>query len=303
MKTLLILNPVAGKGRGGKLRSHIEQFIAENSVDCNINPTAERGHATRIAQKEFSDYERIIVSGGDGTLNEVINGIDLDSDLLIGLLPIGSGNDFAKALKLPDSLEENLKLAFNENSRTMKADIGQVSVFSNKDELIKSSRFTNSCGIGFDAYVAYLNQTNKVFSGLASYIIAVIKALWEHNSVNIEATFDDRKYTGEKLFICIGNGETAGGGLYLTPGAVLDDGYLNYTIVESISRLKLLRYLPLAVINRLTGIKYVEMNKFKEAHIMLKEPFYVHNDGEIVTDSATIIKIESLNSKLKFIVP
>jgi YegS/Rv2252/BmrU family lipid kinase len=303
MKTLLIVNPESGKGRGGKLLNHIKQYITENANDCTIKLTTCRGHATEIIKKESPGYQKIIVTGGDGTLNEVINGLDLTTEKQIGLLPIGSGNDFAKALSLPKSIDNNLTLVFNDTPRQISPDIGQVSILNDNEEVIKSSRFTNSCGIGFDAYVAHLNQTNKVLSGLSSYIVAILKALWEHNSVNIEARFDDREYSGEKLFVCIGNGETAGGGLYLTPGAVIDDGYLNYTIVERVSRLKLLRYLPLAVINKLTGIKYVQMSKFKDAYIKLRQPFYVHNDGEIVSDSASIIKVESLTSELKFIVP
>lgn len=302
MKTLFIVNPESGKGRGGKLLGRIEQYIDLNGINCSVRITKYRGHATKIIREESADYPKIVVAGGDGTLNEVINGLDLTVGNKIGLLPIGSGNDFAKALGLPKSFKDNLKLVFSDDARLISADIGQVSIFNEKEELIRINRFSNSCGIGFDAYVAHLNQTNKVFSGLTSYIVAVFRALWEHNSVTIEAIFDERTFEGEKLFISIGNGETAGGGLYLTPGAIIDDGYLNYTIVEKISRLKLLKYLPLAVINRLAGIKYVQMDKFKHAVITLREPFYVHNDGELVSNSASIIRIESLNSQLKFIV-
>ncbi len=303
MKTLLVLNPASGKGRGGRILKSVENFIKENHLDCNIFTTNFRGHATEIIENEASNYQKIVVAGGDGTLNEVVNGIDIAADKYIGLLPIGSGNDFAKALNLPKSLENNLNLVFSNNPKYVMSDIGSINIYNDKNEHIKSNLFSNSCGIGFDAYVAHLNQSNKILSGLSSYIVAVLRALWEHNTVDIEATFDDKDFEGEKLFICIGNGETAGGGLYLTPGAVIDDGYLNFMVVERISRLQLLRYLPLAVVNRLSGIKYVVMSKFKSASIRLKKPFYVHNDGEIVSESASIIKIESLNSNLKFIVP
>lgn len=303
MDTLLIFNPESGKGRGGKLLENIKHYIAENGHSCEIRITTHRGHASLIASEEAAEYQKFIIAGGDGTLNEVINGLNPAIEKKLGILPIGSGNDFAKALGLSSSLNDNLKLVFNRDPRLLSPDLGQISIFDETNKLVKTNRFVNSCGIGFDAYVAHLNQTNKILSGLASYIVAIIKALWEHNSVDIDAKFDERTFEGEKLFISIGNGETAGGGLYLTPGAIIDDGYLNYTIVERISRLKLLRYLPLAVINRLSGIKYIEMDKFKHATIKLKDPFYVHNDGELVSNSASIITIESLNSELKFIVP
>jgi YegS/Rv2252/BmrU family lipid kinase len=303
MKTLVILNPASGKGRGGKLLKTIRNYLSEHLIECTLIITESIGHATEIARIESKNFQKIIVGGGDGTLNEVLNGLDLTVGNLLGLLPVGSGNDFAKALKLPKPFLNNLNLVFSDKPKSFSSDIGHVDIYTENNELIRSNHFANSCGIGFDAYVAHLNQSNKVFTGLPSYIIAIIKALWEHNSVEISATFDEREYNGEKLFICIGNGETAGGGLYLTPGAVINDGYLNFTVVEKISRLKLLGYLPLAVVNRLSGTKYVKMDKFKSASIRLKKPFYVHNDGEIVAESASIINIESLNSELKFIVP
>ena len=303
MKTLLIVNPVSGKGKGSKLLRTFKNYVHEKLIDCTIITTEYTRHATEIAKNESKNYEKIIVGGGDGTLNEVLNGLDLSVENRLGLLPFGSGNDFAKALKLPKSILKNLNLVFSDNPKFTSSDIGRADIFDENNELLRSNRFVNSCGIGFDAYVAHLNQSNKLLSGLASYIVAVIRALWEHNSVNVAATFDNKEFNGQKLFVCIGNGETAGGGLYLTPGAVIDDGYLNFNVVERISRLQLLMYLPLAVVNRLTGVKYVEMGKFESALIRLKKPFYVHNDGEIVAEYASIIKIESLNSKIKFIIP
>ena len=236
----IIVNPISGKGRGEKLLHSLRKYVNPPSVNLEIIKTDFPLHATIIAKDLSNKYDRIIIAGGDGTLNEFINGFDLKSNALLGLLPIGSGNDFALSLN-KGKYELNLFLEqfFEKDPKILEVDIGSIELYKVNGNIIKK-RFINSLGIGFDAKVAYLNQSNKILSGSLSYITAIIRAFLKFNLIDFKININGKYLNKSALFCSIGNGESVGGGLYLMPGAVISDGILDLSIVDLRSRLKLI---------------------------------------------------------------
>ena len=300
VKIVFIINPEAGKGKEYKTYQKIKPFISSNSIPSTVFQTNAPRHAIEIAKKSSEKFDRIIIVSGDGTLNEVINGLDLGKNILCGLLPVGSGNDFARSLTLSKDIYKLLNVYYSENPPFIRSNIGNVEVQSDNNKNILSTRFINSLGIGFDAHVAYLNQNSKVLSGTASYIVAIIKALVDFKSVKFSGTIDEQNISSESLFIAVGNGKTIGGGLYLTPDALLDDNLLDLSTVDKISRITLLRLLPLALINRLASRPELNMYKFKQATINLDTPYFVHTDGEIISSTANKVMVSIREEKINF---
>ncbi len=294
-KALIIVNPKAGKGNGEKALPVIKNFIVKNKINAEIILTEKQLHATEIVKSNQTEFKKIVGVGGDGTLNEIINGFDLspDTENVLGVIPVGSGNDFARMLGLTKNIEDNLKLIFDHAS-IKKIDVGELH-YSEKDKnSLQTHKFLNGLGIGFDAYVAYINQHTKNFSGIISYIFAVIKALIKLENLPVRIKLDNSLILGKKLLIAIGNGKTHGGGFYLNPNAQIDDKILDLTVIEKLKWFQIIQKLPLALINRLETAKEVSMYKFTEVEIEIEKPYFVHTDGEIISEKINFMKVKCL---------
>jgi len=303
-KTVFIINPAAGKGKGVKSNLLISKYLRKHSIDAEIILTKKPKHATEIAKQLSQNIKRVISVGGDGTLNEVINGLSLSIEREVGILPIGSGNDFASALKMGKNFDANLLLLLSDAPNIQKVDIGHVEYSEHGDVKKKfETRFINSLGFGFDAYVAYLNQTNKKLNGIASYIYAVIRALSSFKTSSTEYSIDGKKIiSGKNLMLAIGNSKTTGGGFYLTPDAEINDGKFNLCTIDDVSNLKLLQALPKALFNKIKIVHEVSLDEFTALNIMVEnEGYFVHCDGENITRNIYSAEIAILKHELKFI--
>ena len=148
---LFIVNPTSGKGKGKRAISTIDNYCKNKDLDYKIIETKNPLHATQIIQENSELFQNLISCGGDGTLNEVVNGFNLGSDNKLGVLPVGSGNDFTKNLGFASSVEENLEILCNPNHKTRIIDIGNIRFRESNDKEEKKHKFINNCGIGFDA--------------------------------------------------------------------------------------------------------------------------------------------------------
>ena len=298
MKIAVIINPESGKGKGKKFYDKIRNKYSNNS-SIKFFLTERPLHAVEISQN-VSNYNRIIICGGDGTLHEVINGFDINSKAVLGLIPIGSGNDFSLSFHKPKTNPlELFEYYLTENPKIRPVNFGETKIIDSKGNEF-DNRLINSFGVGFDAKVAFYNQSNKVLSGALSYITAILKSLFEFSQIEFTGEYDNNKISGNALFCAVGNGESIGGGLYLMPNAKVDDNILDLSVVTIKSRLKLLTLLPKAMNNNLTTRKELVQHKFTKLNIELETPFYTHIDGEIITDSAKIININLAKEKLNF---
>ncbi|RJP66413.1 MAG: diacylglycerol kinase family lipid kinase [Ignavibacteriales bacterium] len=297
MKKIIIINPIAGRGRCEKIIPKIKETIKKQVHDFDILLTERKNHAKEFVASLKDELKVIYSVGGDGTINEIVNGIKNFENTILGILPFGSGNDFAKSLGIKHDLTTLDKVP-----ETKKIDIGKVSYKISSSEALNETFFVNSLGIGFDALIAHLIAKNKTLKGLPLYLSAVFKGITKFNSFEAEAKFDDDIYRGKRLLIAIGNGKTSGGGFKLNPFAELFDGKLDACLVEDLSHLNILRKLPKAILGTHANLKEVSIKTFKDSVIELKQSTWMHSDGEVVSDSVNYVKTSILNKQLEVII-
>ncbi|MFZ1290498.1 MAG: YegS/Rv2252/BmrU family lipid kinase, partial [Melioribacteraceae bacterium] len=297
-------NPVSGKGRGKKLSPIVNEFLQRFEINYKLQITEYPKFATDYLRKNLHNYDVVVSVGGDGTLNEVINGIpdELFDKISLGVLPIGTGNDFVKNIKLSKDTNYNLKIICGiEKNNLRSIDLCSIQ-YNTANSNMLDHKFINGAGIGFDAFVGALTQNNKVLSGISAYLVSVIKALFNYKMINVEIKFDENNIIGNKLMITFGNGISHGGGFYLTPNAKIDDGFIDVSVFDKIPRRKLLVALPKALVNKINEIPEAVLLKSKNKIILsLKTPYYFHCDGEIISNKLKSAEISIFNKKLRII--
>jgi YegS/Rv2252/BmrU family lipid kinase len=297
MKYLFVANPMAGKGKTRKLIEKIKRFLISKNIDFELLETTGPNSINEIIKNTTQNFDRVIVIGGDGTIHELVNSEQIFNKVL-GVLPTGSGNDFALTLGLRKNLYRNLEIILDE--KTLEIDIGyaEITEFSGKKF---SFLFANSLGIGFDAEVAARAKEIKFVRGLILYLISVFITLVKYKFRNLIVQSNSLKLSEPIFMISIGNGKTAGGGFKLTPSANPVDGELDICVVKKISKLKVLRILPLAIFGKHITNPSVYYFRSKEISITSDSPIYVHADGEIRSNDMKSIKIVLLNRQAKFL--
>lgn len=235
----LIVNPNAGSGKCQKNWPTIQKLIKRAKLDTDAKFTERKGHAIEIT-KDLIDqgFKKIIVIGGDGTLNEVVNGIfthtNLDpSTITLAMVPVGTGNDWCRTFNVPTKYIDAIKLIRDE--KTVVQDIGLVN-FHNHGA--PPRYFANVAGIGFDATVAHAaNALKDQGKGNAlSYMLILLKTLLKYNSRIMQLKVDEKKYKERMFSIGIGIGMFNGGGMKQLPNAIVNDGLLDITIIKKISK-------------------------------------------------------------------
>ncbi len=296
-----ILNPVAGRGRAYKAIKKIRSLLREKNVNHTFSITSAPKHATQLAKDAQKDYDVIVAIGGDGTVNEVMNGI-INSQTKFGVIPLGSGNDFAKAVKMPHNLIDAIDIILG--NKHIIADIGKVithRLVDNKIEIYDERYFINGIGIGFDASVAYESSKIKRLRGLPLYISALFRALLKYKTLNFLVKLDELRLKSKYFLIAIGNGVSAGGGFYLTPDAKLDDKRFDVCYVDPVGIFKILKIFP-SVLKGLHG-RYKEVNftHARNIEVSSEQKFFVHADGEIVGNNVNSVEISLIPAAIQVI--
>ncbi len=290
LKTKLILNPYAGKKRLDKEIDIIKKTLSDQKLDFELAFTQKPKDGIYLAKKAAEEGFNLIVSaGGDGTINEVVNGIIGFEEVILGVIPIGLGNDFAWMLGLcPKDIEMACKTLCH--GTVKKIDVGMVN----------DRYFVNGLGIGFDAQVARERLKYKgILRGVSLYLYAVIKTLFKYKFTPTNITLDGKTININSLLIAIGGGKRCGGGFLLTPEAILDDGLFDVCIIQQIGKLKALCNLPKTLKGTHTTMHEVNMYRAKQISVQLPVLLIAHVDGEIIEGST--YQIELLHRKLKVI--
>ncbi|NIM96147.1 MAG: YegS/Rv2252/BmrU family lipid kinase [Anaerolineales bacterium] len=276
----LIFNPHADKGQSWKTASAL-QAVIELQGGASWASTEYPGHATELASKAVEEGFNVVAAlGGDGTVHEVINGlmkIPQNARPLLGIVPLGSGNDFGKNIGIQCDPEQAMLRVFLGDPRSV--DIGVI-----RDNTGREEYWNNTLGIGFDASVVF--QTNKItrLQGFAMYLWAVIQTIILHHDVAHMTIVTDRETIDQEiLMITLCNGPREGGGFNVAPDAKPNDGILDYALISDVSRLMMFRLIP-EVLNGTHGrFKQVRMGQFQRIHIDYNRPMAIHTDGEIFT--------------------
>ena len=279
----IVFNPVAGKGKAQRIERKLLDIIRKKHPTFLFERTQYPEHACQLAKRMANDVDVIIAAGGDGTLNSVAVAV-AGTATTIGILPIGSGNDFIRSIGIPRDPYRALDIAFNGKRKLY--DLGSVNVTEEKTGSVIQKKFLNSFGIGLDAEIAHATQSINYLRGIMLYSYAAIKTLIRYNAVELEINSDSWSKKLQALFVCVGNGQYEGGGFKLTPQAQPNDGLLQVCIVQKMSMGKLLRA-AVKVPNGLHGESDgIELLNVKQLNIHSKIPTVIHVDGEIISTRA-----------------
>lgn len=295
-KALVIFNPYAGRGRGAKRAESVVKAL--NAVDFLFDPVVSEnhGHAIELAQRAAeAGRELIVAAGGDGTINEVVNGIMLagahGATTRLGVMPIGSGNDFAGALGIPTDMARAAEIL--KRGAVRRVDLGTVN----------GRYFDNNVGIGFEAQINIEAHKLTWLRGQLMYLVAVFRAMASFPIPVVQIDKDgDLRSDKRILMLSIGNNWRNGGGFKITPEAVCDDGLLDLCIVDALPRREILRLLPKAMKGDHEGEPAVEMARFTRLVVESEQPLPVHADGEILWNDAHRVEIEVFPQRLDVVV-
>lgn len=272
MKYVFIINPASGKTDYDKIKENIIKTL--ENAEYEIYETKAPKEATEIASRFKNEENTVVYSvGGDGTLNEVVNGI-AEGKCKLGIIPTGSGNDFYRTLK--EAQTENVRL-----------DLGKVS----------GRYFINIASVGMDAETC--NNANKIKSKIklhSSYYLALIHTFLTFKSKSLKLKIDKNVYAGDYIIAAICNGKYYGGGFKIAPVASFDDNQFDIYLVSKAGKLKLIKIL-LALLKS-EHEKYNEVRKYtgKNITITSENNLIVNIDGEITISKN--IEIEMIEDAL-----
>ena len=282
-----IINPNAGKHKNLKL---LEKDIKKIFPQDDIIYTKCAGHAKELAREAAQKgYETVIAVGGDGTINEVTQGL-VNSDTALGIIPCGSGNGFARLIKMP--LKNNLKaLEIIRANKTKKIDVG----------IAGAEYFLNVAGFGFDAIIAQKFASSKRRGKLPYFQIGV-KEFFGFKAIKYELTFEDgTKAEISPLCVAFANGNQYGSDFIIAPRADFDDGLLEMVLIKPANIFKLLLGFPNFFKEGLSPVKLTENKSIKKVEIKAAGPFAYHIDGEPRTCQNGELKISVVPAALKII--
>ena len=301
-----IVNKQAKSGSGLKIWNKINDYLKAAKVDFKVYNTMYKKHAMEIAGRisglDMKD-KHIVVVGGDGTINEVVNGISDYKNVTLSVIPTGSGNDFARGLGLPKDPIEGLKNILNcGNEEWM--DLGRVT-FPGTDV---SRLYAIIAGVGMDALVCKKTNTSKIKKvlnalhlGKLSYLVLTVQSLFtmESEKVKVYVNDDDDCIKFKKLiFLAAMNFFAEGGGVPMAPGASAFDGELSTCIVSGINKLQAFCLLPILVAAKHENLKPIDMINARKLYVKAAKPMVLHTDGEYLGDFKKIV-FECIPEKLR----
>ncbi len=272
----LVFNPVAGKGRAQRSLGRIENLLQEHGLEYQLLVTSREGHATELAAAT-PPGSTVVALGGDGTVHEVVKGVlngdaaDPTHQRTLGVVPVGSGDDFAFSLGIPrDDLPGAVRRLAE--GRVTTVDVGYVD----------GEPFANSTGVGFDAEAAYRVRTSPGFlKGLAAYLYGTLSALGDFRPVRVRVVVDDEEvYAGPSLLVSLQNGPRAGGSFLFAPAARNDDGQLDVLVAGEFTRLGAVSVLPSLMKGKHLSHPRVHMFRGRSVELEWEVPQRGHADGE-----------------------
>jgi YegS/Rv2252/BmrU family lipid kinase len=279
-----IVNPNAGNGKGKKDWSRISGLFAKESVPISMRFTEKKGHAIELARDAIGKgFRRIISVGGDGTLNEVLNGIftqdNIPSDkVIIGSIPVGTGNDWGRMFGIPLIYEGAVKVIKENN--TLPHDVGVVRYYSGTTQ--ETRYFINIAGLGFEALVVKKTnkQKQKGRSNQTIYFYNLLSSLFSYKLAKADVIVDGNKSTCNIFSLNVGNGRYCGGGMRQTPEALPDDGLLDLTVIRDMGKIEIIQNLKILYDGTILSHPKVDGYRCKNIRVNSETLLYAEADGE-----------------------
>jgi diacylglycerol kinase (ATP) len=281
---LVIVNPNAGKGKGQKDWDIIAGFLKKTDIIFTVKFTEEKGHAVRLTKEAISEGARNIMTvGGDGTLNEVVNGIFTNAscpstDFSLALIPVGTGNDWGRMFGIPLDYEKAVGIIGE--GKQMLHDIGLMTYFEGEEK--KMRYFINIAGLGFESVVVRRtnSQKEKGHSGKAIYFYNLLMSLLSYRNIRAEIIVDGEKKTADIFSINVGNGKYCGGGMRQTPDALPDDGLLDVTVINGIGKIEIIRSLKMLYDGTILSHPKIDGYKCRNLKVISDSIIWAEADGE-----------------------
>jgi len=303
LKSQIIYNPVADKGSAFKHLPKVQELLCEKGFNYDLVLTQGPGHAQILSQQAAEEGRDLVVAaGGDGTVNETINGLmraklNGNGHPALGLLPVGRGNDFAFGVGVPMDIEQACSALVQGHRR--KIDLGHIT----GGDYPQGRFFGNGVGLGFDAVVGFEADKIKWLHGAASYLVAVVKTIFLYAHAPVyEIAYDDTTVTQPFLMVSVMNGRRMGGAFMMAPQSQPGDGAFDLCLAGQVSQI---RILPLAVTFmhgtqgddpavKMTHARHITIRAI-QGHIP------AHADGETICKAGQTLNIELIPAAMEVI--
>lgn len=283
----IIINPYSANGLA--VWRETKKRIEDCGIEYDFVIAGEKRPGDLARQAREEGRKRVFIVGGDGTINEVINGLGL-KEIVLGIIPAGCGNDFAKMLGIK-SVEDGISSMLGGDRKLV--DVG----FAN------TRYFVNNLGIGVNAHAVRIYNRLRKITGRGGYVVPGLLALFGFRAFDVEVESGDFSFRGEVLGISAGNGSSQGGVFCFTPGARIDDGLLDVCVIKKMGRIKRVFSVRKGIKGRHIFLKEAEIFRTDFFSIHSKTPFSVHLDGELGERSLNKLDVKVLSRRLQFCVP
>lgn len=290
----LIVNPAAGRGEVERRMPLLREILQREGLEFEEARSKAPWEAVGLAQKAAEEgYPIVVAVGGDGTVHEVGNGILQagKESTAMGILPTGTGSDFAYALGIPTDLQQACRILRDGETRAV--DVGWI---------VGERYFLNGVGIGFDARVAIESRKIKRLRGFLVYLVAVFRILMDYHIPRVKIDLDGQKIEQTITLTAVANGRRYGGGFLLAPDARVNDGLFEVCIGRGLGRLGILRLIPEVMKGTHIDKEPITMARARRVVIESEDPLPVHADGEIVATDAHRLEMEVHPGRLQVIV-
>ncbi len=276
----IIINPLGGKGKSLKALTVAEKMLKAAGAEYAVHNTEYAGHATELARELSGKPDaKILVFGGDGSFNEVLNGITDFDNVTLGIVPCGTGNDFVRASGHPKKVKDAIELI-------LKGNTGYIDYID-----VGSRRCLNVAGAGMDVDVLLRYAEMKGFRGKLKYYAALFDTLIHVKWHKLRLTIDGKTMDKSVFMIGVGNGTCIGGGMPICPDAKVDDGLLSVVIVNEMKKSRIPIELPGFLSGKHVKKDYTEVYSAKEVTVEVLDDGKIELDGEVIDDKILECKV------------
>jgi len=290
----VVVNPVSGGGRARRRWPLLSAALDRHGIEYESAVTSSAGHAVELAQQAIArGHRRLLALGGDGSFNELVNGLVAQrqvplEQLLAAVAPLGTGNDWARAMQVPDSPDLLAKAMLR--SRSRRVDLGIAEIPAVDGNPARRLAFHNNAGAGINAEA--LRFTPRSGPRALAYLIGLVRALMRFQAPHFEVSADGRLQAGRYLIALAAIGSYYGAGMRLAPSAQADDGYFDLVLVETMSILGALRRLPKLFNGRLQGDPAVHTVRCRAVTIRATPACGVEADGQDIGSTPVTLELQ-----------
>ena len=282
----IILNPKSGGGKVKKVFEKIKPILDEKKVEYVVYETEKEKQAIYLANELTKEGAcDIVVIGGDGTLNEVVNGFSNFENCRLGLIPAGTGNDFATGANIPKDPVAALDLILNGEAK-----------YTDYMQMDAGVRGINIIGTGIDVEILQRCKRSKILKGKLQYLISLIISLLKFKNYKVTAKFYGKEKEYQALIACVGNGCMFGGGIRMCPKAQIDDNKLDFVVADGVKRRKIPGAFIKLMKGRILEQDFTRFENVERVEVYPEKKFIMNVDGELYEDLE--FKVSIVKNKL-----